>query len=531
MLHKVKASFGVGPHFPVLVVLSYKFKFKSVCTKLRNDEDYLERILNIAHSNLEGLPWTWIQAGMLGQSWYEGEKPDVNAALLGFSLVLSVYTLHSSFSSAQTLANLMYEGSIRRFTEFLFRLGHGTGVVPLTILDDLLSERDVTVSEDLSWLDFRGLQCIGRALCSSPCLRSVTFENCRFSGLNEESWKEFTDLFGWNRHNLKHVTFIPAVETDDDSWWFFEDVLDLETVTNGEDKLFEQQPLQDALSQAARFGTYDSVQRALMDLDPTASGMETAMQCPQICHSAAKLAARLDNWSAVAAFLDSDHVDALDKAELLVWGGSEGADQVVQLLLEFKVDPTLYYTIGVWGGELIAAACQKKVPREARMNIIKLALEKRGDPNAKGAYGESALHWAGNCEFVPAVEMLIQARADVNLKDEQSGETALHWCCVDGSPGVAELLMQARADIESRSSSSMTPLMLACQNAALTTASKLLMAGADFKAETDDDCEEYPNHSVMMLAQKSGNQDMVEMMQAWMDQSSSQGKDSTPAHK
>jgi len=125
-----------------------------------------------------------------------------------------------------------------------------------------------------------------------------------------------------------------------------------------------------------------------------------------------------------------------------------------------------------------------------------------GDPNAReNWYGQTALMWAAAEGHVEAMQLLIDAGADVDQassriaapeveKDRQQGGfvyakipegrlTALHFAAREGQLEAAQLLIDAGANLDLGDSYGTTPLVLATLNGHLGVAAALLEAGAD----------------------------------------------------
>lgn len=124
------------------------------------------------------------------------------------------------------------------------------------------------------------------------------------------------------------------------------------------------------------------------------------------------------------------------------------------------------------------------------------------DPNAReNWYGQTALMWAAAAGNTEAMQLLIDAGADVNQAssriaapevepDRQQGGfvyaeipegrlTALHFAAREGEQDAAQVLIDAGADLDLGDGYGTTPLVLATLNGHLGIAANLLEAGAD----------------------------------------------------
>ncbi len=65
-------------------------------------------------------------------------------------------------------------------------------------------------------------------------------------------------------------------------------------------------------------------------------------------------------------------------------------------------------------------------------------LEAGADPNARGNFGETALHWAAHLGLTRLVQRLIEKGSDVNLKDTRYNSPPIGWAihgCYHAAPG------------------------------------------------------------------------------------------------
>ena len=103
------------------------------------------------------------------------------------------------------------------------------------------------------------------------------------------------------------------------------------------------------------------------------------------------------------------------------------------------------------------------------------------------------------------VEAILASHANVNAA-EPDGGTALHWAARIDDTGIADLLLDAGADANRKNNYGVTPLSLACTNGSATMIARLLKAGAD------------PNFSLpegetpLMTASRTGKADAVKLL-------------------
>ncbi|RSL40494.1 hypothetical protein CEP54_016103 [Fusarium duplospermum] len=94
--------------------------------------------------------------------------------------------------------------------------------------------------------------------------------------------------------------------------------------------------------------------------------------------------------------------------------------------------------------------------------IVKVLLEPscRTNVNAQNVYRQTALHAASAQNNIKVVQLLLQHKADVNLKDED-GRSALHLACIRGNETVAKMLLDERATLDEKDNDEKTALHLA----------------------------------------------------------------------
>ncbi|KAJ9270260.1 hypothetical protein DTO212C5_3754 [Paecilomyces variotii] len=116
--------------------------------------------------------------------------------------------------------------------------------------------------------------------------------------------------------------------------------------------------------------------------------------------------------------------------------------------------------------------------------LLSLALELGVDPELGGNYRSPLSYAAGN-GHVKAVKMLLDAKADIERKDEWDGRTPLAWAAINGQQAVVRLLLEAGARPDTKTTGSAiyhvarTPLSLAAQNGKREVVELLLEKNVD----------------------------------------------------
>lgn len=172
---------------------------------------------------------------------------------------------------------------------------------------------------------------------------------------------------------------------------------------------------------------------------------------------------------------------------------------------------------------------------KTRPDIVRLILLKKGDVNAAGRSGMTALHWAAYNGFTDIAEILAENRAVINVRDRdkmtpfylavreghrdlalffisrgadsdirvpnsrvedtESGDeprfaTPLHWSIRNGLDDIAVMLIQKGVPVNLRDRNGSTPLNLAAERCSVEIVKLLLSKGAD--QSLGDDFGGYP---------------------------------------
>ena len=148
--------------------------------------------------------------------------------------------------------------------------------------------------------------------------------------------------------------------------------------------------------------------------------------------------------------------------------------------------------------ELTAAASEKSVidnplPRplilwaaaRSRTALIKLAVTRGAELNAKDEYGRTALMHCINSRNIDAVALLINSGADINLCDN-SGAGALIYAVNNWFYDIARLLLEAGADYTIKDNRQKTAMDYAVDKNYNTIIEMLIDAGADVNARIYD---------------------------------------------
>lgn len=131
-----------------------------------------------------------------------------------------------------------------------------------------------------------------------------------------------------------------------------------------------------------------------------------------------------------------------------------------------------------------------EVAGQGNVRIVDVLVRLGADPNASDGYGQTPLYWVSNAypydgaARAAVVATLVQAGANVNVREKVKGCSALHMAARRGNVLVAQALLEGGANIEARDKYGDTPLHRAvkCRQAEMVTF--LLASGADAQAKS-----------------------------------------------
>jgi len=106
--------------------------------------------------------------------------------------------------------------------------------------------------------------------------------------------------------------------------------------------------------------------------------------------------------------------------------------------------------------EIIVGEIMKNKPNLNLVNDL-IALGTNLDWQDEDNYNFTPLHWAAFYGKVEFVRILIDARANLDLQDED-GETPLHGATIKGNEEIARILIDAGANLNPQDNKGRTPL-------------------------------------------------------------------------
>ena len=191
----------------------------------------------------------------------------------------------------------------------------------------------------------------------------------------------------------------------------------------------------------------------------------------------------------IEAGADVNAADSLGTTPLM-WAARYGDAAMVQRLLRAGAKAAAENVFGVTPMSEAALIGSEPVIRELLAAGV--------SPDSPNPEGETALMLVVRTGQVDAAEVLIDAGADVNAKENWAGQTALMWAGAQVQPEMVKLLLANGAQVEARSTvrewtrkvsseprpkelaqGGLTPLMFAARTGCIECAELLLDAGAD----------------------------------------------------
>ncbi len=159
-----------------------------------------------------------------------------------------------------------------------------------------------------------------------------------------------------------------------------------------------------------------------------------------------------------------------DGTTALHWAVERDDAALVKLLIGAGAKVTIVNRYGVTP---LSRACIN-----GSATVIEMLLKAGADPNASLPGGETAIMTAARTGKVDALRVLIRSGADVNAKESRGGQTALMWAAAEGHAAAAAALIEAGADVHQRLKDGFTPLLFAVREGHIDAVRTLLKMGA-----------------------------------------------------
>eukprot|EP00933_Yihiella_yeosuensis_P065630 TRINITY_DN69563_c0_g1_i1.p1 TRINITY_DN69563_c0_g1~~TRINITY_DN69563_c0_g1_i1.p1 ORF type:complete len:219 (+),score=54.99 TRINITY_DN69563_c0_g1_i1:65-658(+) len=133
-----------------------------------------------------------------------------------------------------------------------------------------------------------------------------------------------------------------------------------------------------------------------------------------------------------------------------------GASGAAEILLRFKADVQKH---GPENKQAIHIAAEN----EQGVDVLRVLLEARADPDAPTLARRTPLHFAAVDGIPNTAKVLLEAKADANAMNS-CGAIPLHWAAKTGKPDLVQMLLAARSDLTVMDNLGRTPVEMAEDN-------------------------------------------------------------------
>lgn len=478
---RFKEVFGCGPNWLAIVFIDVTATMKKLfCCQVSTEEEAFTKLRELAEGTFESLPWSLFQLYIIiRQQFLEKNDVHITHMQLGISLFTSMFTLYNAYSYLDSRSDLCFEGDTMAFIDCLLELGEN--MAPLELIDDILSNGDITTHKDLSKLDHRGIRSIAKAMRESEVLKEINFKETKLDewykaqcakkaeAYAKSAWNiDFCDIFCMNRSRLRKVTFTPALDIP--GKWSYAKAFGLEEVLNGNQVVYRGDDAwsphgqigNSPLAEVIRYNTYNLVKQQI-----TQNGGFDDL-ADEFANRAAIHAVKMDAWKSLWAILEVNPDRASKQPNLIWYAAQEAARGCLLLLLKCRapVDTCVHkYTP-------LETACQ-----QGHSKICRLLLEANANADSKD---HSALCEACMVNNLDIVRMLLDVGASVHATKYRK-RTPLHYCADYGAPRIAEALLAKRARLEDVDDNNDTPLTLSARRGTFLTLEVFVKAKANQK--------------------------------------------------
>ena len=159
------------------------------------------------------------------------------------------------------------------------------------------------------------------------------------------------------------------------------------------------------------------------------------------------------------------------------------------------------------------------------VEIVEAMLQRPQNPDTRDPDGWPALHFAAEAGNTSCVELLLESRADLEMRAAEDGSTALHCAASNGHVKVLKLLLHCGADKDCALTNGCTPLRCASSNGHLNVVRLLLRANAEKNSVRPDGAT--PLH----VAAHAGHLEVVRLLQdSGAEKNTATREGETPLH-
>ena len=148
--------------------------------------------------------------------------------------------------------------------------------------------------------------------------------------------------------------------------------------------------------------------------------------------------------------------------------------------------------------------------KDGNLSAVQAALSDGAEINARDKSGVPALMWAANNGHTQVVKLLLERRADVNVKKIDTGVTALMMASHEGHTEVVKLLLDKGADVNVKDTDGVTALWMASQKGHTEVVKLLLAQGADVNVKATINNFEW---TALKVAKRMGHTDIVRLLE------------------
>lgn len=424
-----------------------------------------------------------------------------------------LFTIYVCYRYVKDIASITHEGNQKRFFNSLLMLGEG--MPPPALIENLLSERNVCVRDDLSEMDASGALALARTISRSITLQTLVLRDTKIE-LSEarKVWARFTDEISTTR-TLRKIWFNPdkpRIELDN---WSFQSALRLEEVHNGEETVYQFAPPCDeglfvAIENHVCGSKLSYLEEELERLRDHGSKAEI--------HKGALWAAKTGNWRALRHIM-AEPTSQKVAHDLACAAAGEGHVQCVQLLMDAcysdwaeplkcasgRAQDEVVYLLIAYGMTLTDDDEQASLTQAAikdDVHIAKALLDARAEPNDADPDGVFPLIACAENAAHKMTQALLAARADPNIRDSED-RTPLWAASAMGNIETMRKLLAARANLELPGPKGARPLEAAVDCSHAEAIKMLLGNGANVGADDANGAE------LVAVAVQSGNAEVL----------------------
>ena len=177
--------------------------------------------------------------------------------------------------------------------------------------------------------------------------------------------------------------------------------------------------------------------------------------------------------------------------------------ETVQFLLQLSDNPTKLINQPMRGNRTaLHEACRQKDSEK----IVELLLKNKAHVNFVDDDGWNGVHFAAFSGYKNVVELLVDAKADMNKDTKHERMKALHLACFKGNDAVVEYLLNKGANVNDRANLDWLPIHFAATNGHMHCVRLLL----NFKAQID--ATRPPLGTALHIASQVGHLNVVTLL-------------------